>query len=343
VADEFENGSTMTRLIWNAQHFKRKFEIAHGALTLAEYRYLRSFYSQRSGGYDGFWFRDNVNRKGNANVRFASSLADDHDGTLFNAQVTLEEIAAIRALPEWDEVATAAGYTPALWYDANREFYLSHAGTVLTDTSVYDSANQNYGAPWQAGALSLGGSAAQYQTYNFTGTNWARTASNISELAGAQPACTLFAIVKQSTTATKQVLFSIGAMGAGTALGIALAADNRYEPWLGGSETWTNARQNNSAADTYRSLALVWTGSSNSVTLYTNAASVGTDSVTRSLTAGPAALGAAIDGTLKANAGASMTNNSLAHVLVFAGALTLAQIKAVHNLLGYQYGLSTVA
>lgn len=343
VADEFENGGTMTRLLWNPQHFKRKFEIGHAALTPLEYRHLRSFYSQRSGGYDSFWFRDNVNRKGNASVRFASALPDDHDGVLFNVQISLEEIAAIRALPEWDEVTNAAGQSPVLWYDANREFYLRHAGNVISEPSVYDSANQNYPVAWQAGALSLGGSTAQYQTYDFTGTNWAKTSSSISELTGAQPACTLFAIAKQSNTSTKQVLFSIGGVGAGTALGLALAADNRYEPWLGGSETWTNARQNNSSSDTYRSLALVWAASSNSVTLYANAATIGADSVSRSLTAGSLSFGAAIDGTLKANPGGGMTNNSLAHVLVFSGALTLPQIKNVHNLLGYQYGLATVA
>jgi hypothetical protein len=343
VADEFENGSTMTRLFWNAQHFKRKFEISHGALTPLEYRHLRSFYSQRSGGYDAFWFRDNVNRKGNASVRFASALPDDHDGVLFNVQISLEEIAATRALPEWDEVTNAAGQSPVLWYDANREFYLSHAGNLISEPNVYDSANQNYPASWQAGSLSLGGSNSQYQTYNFTGTNWAKTSASISELAGAQPACTLFAIAKQSGGSfPKQVLFSIGSMGTGAALGLALAADNRYEPWLGGSETWTNARQNNSSSDTYRSLALVWAGSSNNVTLYSNAASIGTDTVSRSLTAGPLSLGAAIDGTLKANSGGGMANNSLAHILVFPTALSLAQIKNVHNLLGYQYGLPTI-
>jgi hypothetical protein len=33
----------------------------------------------------------------------------------------------------------------------------------------------------------------------------------------------------------------------------------------------------------------------------------------------------------------------VAHVLAFAGQLSHAQVKAVHNLLGYQYGLSTVS
>lgn len=92
----------------------------------------------------------------------------------------------------------------------------------------------------------------------------------------------------------------------------------------------------NSAASTWRSVAAVFAGSANTGALYVNAALIGTDTNTRSLTAGPAALHAAPDATLVAASGQS------AHVLIFPAALTLAQIKAVHNLLGYQYGLPTV-
>jgi len=96
---------------------------------------------------------------------------------------------------------------------------------------------------------------------------------------------------------------SVGAIGTGHSLGISLAADNRYEPFLGGSEAWTNARYNNSAAVTWRSVAVVWTAASNAATLYVNAVSIGSDSVARALTAGPAVLGAAPDGSLKSNNG----------------------------------------
>jgi hypothetical protein len=61
------------------------------------------------------------------------------------------------------------------------------------------------------------------------------------------------------------------------------------------------------------------------------------------LAAGPLSLGAAPDGSLICNPSNGMVNHNLAHVLVFPVALTLAQIKALHNLLGYQYGLATVA
>ena len=68
---------------------------------------------------------------------------------------------------------------------------------------------------------------------------------------------------------------------------------------------------------------------------YVNGAAALTETETRAYTAGPLSLGAAIDGTLK-------TTGNVAHVLAFSAALSFAQIKAVHNLLGYQYGLSQV-
>jgi hypothetical protein len=342
ISDSFENGTTMTRLLWNAQNFKRKFELTHSGLTLAEWRYLRSFYSQRSGMYDGFWYRDNVNRRGNANVRFSAALAENHDGVLYNAQVSMDEIAPVRTLPELDEVIAAAGSTPVLWYDANREFYLTHVGNIVTEPAVYDAANQNYPATWRAGTLSLGGSASQYQTYNFTGINRALTSATVTELSGSpEPLCTIFVIAKHSSTSTKQVLLSIGGMGDGHAMGLALASDNRYEPWLGGTESWTVTRLNNSPADTYRSLAVVCE-LAEMVKLYANAAVISSEGHTRNYIVGPAAFGSAIDGTLIANPGGTMANNSLAHILVFAAALNATQIKALHNLLGYQYGLSIV-
>ena len=276
-------------------------------------------------------------------MRFAAAVEDQNDGVLFTIPVKFAEIAPIRALPEFDEATTAAGTAPALWYDANREFYLSHIGTIRTEASVYDAAFQTFPAPWQAGSLNLGGTTAQYQTYHFSGVEWAKTAANITALVGTQPAATIFLIAKHSAPAAKQVLFAIGATSATNALGIQLDASGNYSPWLGASETWTAAKSANSPVDTYRSLAVTWAASSNNATLYINAASIGTDSNTRSLTAGPASLGASPTGTLLCNAAAGMANCKVAHVLVFPAALTLAQIKAVHNLLGYQYGLSIVS
>ena len=96
LSDVFEDGSTNTRLLYPAQNFKRHFVLQHAPLTLDEYRFLRSFHSQRGGLYDAFWFRDNVNRAGNARVRFAKPLPEEHNGVLFNTQTEMDEVAAIR-------------------------------------------------------------------------------------------------------------------------------------------------------------------------------------------------------------------------------------------------------
>lgn len=333
LADEFEDGAVNTRRYWGAQEFKRRISIEHAPLTLAEYRYLRSFYSQR-GRWDSFWLRDNVNRDGNVSVRFASELPTEYDGRGIRLALLFDEVAPIRALPEWDEVATAAGATPLCWYDANREIYYSHAGTAVSESNAYDAMLIQH-PTWQAGSLPLGDSLSQYQHYAFTNSQWAKTSANLAGLTGSQPACTVFAIAKHGTISSKQVLFSVGAVGAGAGVGIAVSASNAYEPWIGGSETWGTASFSNSPISTWRSFAVTWADSSNSANLYVNGATALTESETRVFTAGPAALGAAIDGTLKCN-------GNVAHVLVFAAQLTQNQVKAVHNLLGYQYGLATV-
>jgi len=338
IVDDFEDGTTASRRYWAAQNFKRRLQVAHTWLTPTEYRYLRSFFSQRSGQYDSFWFRDNINRAGNVNVRFSGPLREARGSAgAYKVSVQFDEIAPIRALPEWDEVVTAAGATPLFWYDANREYYLSHAGSVVTDPAVktYDSLLA-YPAPWQAGTPPIGNTLAQYQHYAFTGAEWARSAANVSGLTGTQPACTVFAIAKHGTVSAKQVLFGVGAMGAGKAAGIAVSAANYYEPWIGGSESWGTAKFENSAIDTWRSLAVTWAASSNNANLYVNGAAALTESETRAFETGPVALGSAIDGTLKAS-------GNVAHAIAFAAALTQTQIKAIHNLLGYQYGLTVVA
>src|SRR5690349_16698129 len=113
LVDAFEDGTTSARNTWPAQYFKRRFTVMHSPLTASEWRYLRSFYSQRTGRKDAFWFRDNVHREGNASVRFAGELVSQFDGAARRVSFDLEEVGPIRALPEFDELATAAGFTPA--------------------------------------------------------------------------------------------------------------------------------------------------------------------------------------------------------------------------------------
>jgi hypothetical protein len=334
LVDEFEDGSTNTRRYWAAQEFKRRLMVSHGHLTPQEFRYLRSFNSARSGQYDSFWFRDNIHRGGNIKARFASPLPAPWAAGAREIRVALDEVAPIRALPEFDELATAAGTTPFAWYDANRELYLSHMGSVTSNVSNYD-VMENYHLPWGGTGFSLGGYASQYQYYAGNAASNMISAGNVSQLSTTQPACTLFAIVRHTTIAAQRVIGMVGGLTGTDGLGIKISASNYYEPWLGGSESYTNAKSLNSAIDTWRSVAVVWTGASNSVTLYVNGASIGTDSIARSYAAGKIAVHSSVAGTFA-------NNGDTGHFIAVAGALTLAQVKAVHNLLGYQYGLATV-
>lgn len=343
VGDDFEDGTTATRRMWAASNSKREFIIQHAQLTYAEMRWLRGFWNARSGQYDSFWLRDNVNRQGNAQVRFAEAIPETRAGGANNVSVKVQEIAPLRLLPQFGEIDAVVPTSGLVWYfDANRETYISHLGSIIQSPNAWDETGK-YPAPWQGGTLAvLAGILTQWQSFGATGTNWARSAGNVAELAGAQPACTLFAIVRHSTASTKQVLLSVGATATGAALGIALSAANNYEPWIGGAEVWTGAQQSNGTADTWRSIAVVWPAASNSASLYINGALIGTVANTRSLTAGPVALQAAPDGTLKANPSGSATNSNVAHAMGWSSALTLAQVKALHNLFGYQYGLAIV-
>lgn len=342
VTDEMESGITYSRRLWSAATFRRRFALSHPALTAAELSTLRDFHAARDGGYDSFYFRDNVNRTGQHEVRFEGAPAWAGLADARQTDIALVESAPRRALPSLAELTTAAGTAPTIAWDANREIAIRHAGAWSYDgDGLWDVATGAHAGTWQAGTMGFGDSLAEdYQHFRAEGTRWAKTAGNVG-LAGAQPACTLFALVRHSTCSAKQVLFAVGTVGTGASLGIVLAADNRYEPWVGGSETWSTARSNNSAADTWRSVAVVWTGSSNNATLYVNAASVATEAVSRSFTDGPASLFAASGGTLKSGSG--LTKADLAHPMMIPAACTLAQVKALHNLLAYQFSLATVA
>jgi hypothetical protein len=303
-------------------------------LAFAEYQVLAGFYTVR-GTYDSFWYRDNVNRAGNAKVRFVEAPPKERGPAVYDLRVTLEEIAPIRALPELNEVIDAAGIAPAIWWDANRMQYIEHNGTLYKESSAWDAALNGNAALWQTAEQPIGDILTQWQRFPFADAAWGKTTTSVLQFIGTQPACTVFALARHGTIASKQVLCALGAMGAGNALGLAINAANQYEPWLGGAEVWTNAKSTNAPNATWRSVAVTWPAASDAATLYVGGSSIGTDANTRNYTAGPATLGAAIDGTLK-------VTGDLAHVCFFAGMLTLAQIKALHNLFAYQYGLALV-
>ena len=340
--DTFESGATATRRLWPAQYFKRHIRLTTVPLSDDESRTLRSFIGQRGGQYDSFWIRLNAHREGNALVRLVRDPVRTWQGGKRVYQLEMDEVAPIRSLPEYDELATAAGQSALVWYDANRE---RHIQTVLNgtpqvgfDNATYDTAGLINRATWYGSPTEiLGGLTSQYQYYQpQAGSTPYAIAPSTTAIGTGQPAATIFAIVQAPSSASQQVIGSIGASGSGTALGLQLTAGNKWAPYVGATETWTGAATTNTP-NTWISLAAVWSATSNVGTLYANAALIGTDTNTRSIgSARPINL-------LAGGAGGSQPfSGQLAHYIAFPVALTLAQVKAVHNLLGYQYGLATV-
>lgn len=338
LADEFEDGTTNTRRMWGDKYFKRRFTVQHAPLSRLEANRLRGFHTERNGTYDSFWFRDNPNRGGNAKVRFGQNTEPAREGQLTNIGVLLAETAPTRALPDEREVYGAAGTEPSLWLDPNRVIYFEHPGwTTFTEATLFDaSRTEAWPLTYQSGALVLGDVLAQNQYLDAT-TSWARTTGNFTAVTGTQPACTVIAFLKRATGGTgRKGLITFGATGTGNAMGIGYNA-GAYEPYLGGAESWGTALQSNASGDTWRSIAISWPAASNVASFYTNAALIATESETRNYSAGPLVLNAEPDGT------DNDTVHKYGQVLVFAAALTLAQVKAVHNLFCAQYGLATVA
>src|SRR6185436_18930761 len=126
VVDAFEDGSSSSRRIWSASHFKRRIQIKHAPLSETDFRCLRSFFGARSGRYDPFWFRDNVHRTGNVRARLAENFPAKKSGSrVYELELKFEEVSPIRLLPDREDVFAAAGAYPIFWFDANRElFYL---------------------------------------------------------------------------------------------------------------------------------------------------------------------------------------------------------------------------
>ena len=348
LIDEFEAGNTSARRLWTSKTFKRQFGVTHAPLTAAEYEQLRGFARQHDGGYDSFWFRDNVTRGGNAKVRFASPLAPSKSRMIYDLAVELHETAAVESLPDWDEVATAAGVAPVAWYDAGRQRYTEHLGTAYYDPTIYDhTKDKSFPLVLQAGTHPLANTAAQYQHHRANGTVWAKSATNPVIAGGDQPALTWFLICRHSATTTLQAIACVGTESASArlAFGVGLAGTTgNYEAFDGVIALGSPATFANSPADTWRSVAVGVAGGSNSWELWVNGASIGSATSTRQLVAGPVSLfqNSGATATKIANPSNSMTNADVAHAILFNAKLTLAQIKAVHNLLRTCQGLAAV-
>lgn len=349
VADEFRAGTTSTRLNWTAQYFKRQFQLRHSPLTLQEFQYLRSFYSQRSGLYDYFWFRDNVHQEGNAKVRFSQPLPRVFQGSARILQVEMEEVAPVRALVEWDEVLAAAGSAPAFWWDPCRELYYSHLGVIGSASQVNDFYVPNTSAPipsiLQSGVFTdiFKGMVEQAQYFRANNSAWAKTSANIAGISGTQPAVSLFCFARHTAvTGTHQALFTVGTSGSTGCIGIGL------ENTVGAYSIYLGSNANNfgfggsNPSNSWGSIALTTQISSNNTKMYRNGTDLGTQVVTRSYSAGPATLQANSAGSALAGAG-SPTTSDLAQCMLFVGVqLSIGQIKALHNLFCSYYGVASV-
>lgn len=340
IIDPFEAGNTTTRRLWADKEFKRKFAVGHAPLHREEFNALRNFFVQRNGRYDTFWFRDNVNREGNAKVRFAGALPHTREKLMNSVGVELDEVAPVRLNPDLYEVTNAAGTAPLIWWDSNRQRYFEHpsAGvqTVYKDADLWD-VQEDYPGVFQGGtALKLGGiTSAQWNYYSLDAQQWAKTSGNVTQFSGTQPAATVMAFVRNPNTSSAQTILSVGGTGTGS-LSIVLNATDYYG-WAGSG---ASDGQQNSPVDTWRSVAISWASASNTHKIYGNAALLSTVTVVRSYVAGPASLGAFFDGTQKME---NATDARVAHAMIWNAELTLAQIKAVHNLFAYQVGLPLVA
>ena len=361
IKDEFEDGSTQSRRLWTANYFKRRFTVRHENLTRREFDLLASFFAARDGGYDSFWYRDNHNRGGNAKVRLVGDFPIDRGGApVYSPELVLEEVAPIRQLPSYAEVATAAGANVLnggrfhLWLDANREIEFTNTGDSFQGLLHTDAFLKNFArddGTYTAQDLATEFVEGNTSRFNTTTTQWQdfklgnsvyyRTAANFESPPSSQPALTIFCISKFDTSSQQRVLFGAGTMGAGKCFGLQLDASNYYKPWLGGSEVWSTARYLNSPAATFRSVAVTWAAGSNTAKLYVNGALIGSEANTRSYVDGRLAFGAAPDGTLGVNTGAGDANGTN-HVMQWYFECSLAQIQALHNLFAHQYGLTTV-
>jgi hypothetical protein len=336
IKDEFEDGSQSSRRLWSQYYFKRRFSVQHAALTETEFEYLRGFFVARSGQYDSFWFRDNVHRGGNASVRLAEAFQINRQGQVYRPRLVLEEVAPLRMLVTLAEVQVAT--TPWAWYDANIQRAYLHQGTEYFDGTVKDSTGNALDLTWNSASVVPIDTyqSAQYQSFIAGAGQWAkRTGVTI----GANTANGLFAILKGGTASAARVLFGWGNAAAGEARGIQIGSDNKFKPWLGGTETYSNAVYTNSAADTWRSFGIIFNYPGDTVELYVNGVSVGTDSKTvKTASSGT---------TIWLGSGPAEETDpfdcKVAQAIALSGGLSTGpEIIALHNLFAHQYGLTAV-
>lgn len=340
VLDEMESGATYARRGWALNSARRKVRVQHSPLSLQEWDYLRAHY-RTHGTWDSFWFRDNTMRTGNIKVRFSRPVScTQRRSVVYPDPVELIEVAPVRLSPTVFDVQKALlldAKKPLFWFDHNARYiskFYNQFQILPDEDFAWDSVGnhhlKNYGTFTNF-------SPEQWEKWYLAGANHGRSLINLTGLSGTQPAVTLFCFVLADTTTTRGVLFSAGAASTGSALGLSISASNTFEPYLGGSESWTGCVQSNATANIWRSIALVWPLASNTCTMYVNAASVGSGSNTRSYANGLVSVGANSAGNLLVTQFATIN-----HVMAFDKALSAADVKTLHNMFAYQFGLADV-
>jgi hypothetical protein len=352
--DEFEYGNEATRLLWAEKSFKRKFEVKHAPLVDQEAIVLRDFFSERSGPYDSFWFRDNVNREGNYRVRFASEMDYERITSATEVMSVMNQLSATKSrvtLPRIIAVIAGASgtrdYIP-FWFDANKSKHWLHnyvatheqdwfnAGALAGEDAILQSpgevTSQVYVNSDKAeNCRFIGSTTGKYITAN-------DQVKGDYIAPGSAARGLFFCVVRNPTHSSKSVIMGMGDVSSGNAMGLAINASNQYEPWLGGAHTFTNAKFTNSAVNTWRTIAVAFDGSSCS--LYVNGIGIGTDlHVGRTYVDGKLSLGCAPDGTL-AVGGAGI--NYLQHAMYLSDDFDGTVVAALHNLFAAQFGLATV-
>lgn len=325
LKDEFEAGNTATRRLWPANTFKRRFGIKHAKLTFAEKQVITDFFGDR-GTYDSFWYRDNIDRTGNAKVRFVNPLRCDRVGAHWDISVELEEINVLKRLVSLSDVTTAAGAAePFIYLDPQRERRALYGDTVMTEPALHDAAGLQT-VTWASGGLDLQSTAAQYQHHKLA-SNIA-TSGNIAEIGTGQPALTLFFLAKVPTPATYVNLLSHGTGGVGATIFITYHASGvMYAEW-----GLDQVIHSGLTSDTWYSWSLVLGSGSNTWTFYRNGTPVTNTGMSHNLALAPLTIG-----------GGTTQTRYLGPVLGYAASLTQAQVKALHNLFAAQYGMATVS
>lgn len=356
IVDAFEDGSSAANSIWSLNTFKRKFTVSHAPLSQEEFRWLRAFLVARSGRYDPFWFRDNVNRGGNALVRFADAVPEERGagGYYQGMQLKLEQTAPVRELLGRDDITTvltAGGFSNAslmAWWDANRAIYYSHAGTVHQEVLIPDQSGNGYHVQGVSGAVPpifATSALLQNQAFNMTNTTYATgVAAGVTgpALAG-QPIFSIFVLFMVNTAiyTGPKVIASVGGGYTGQgSLGVQIDGLD-IKPYVGASEVWTGAAF---SAYAMHSACVVWTSGSNAATTYIDGVSTAAGSNTRGYLQNAFTFGASLTGNLIDYCSSGLY---VPHVLfVNNGALDAATIKALHNLFVHQYsayGMVTVS